>query len=160
MREYLLNNPQVVVTLLIGVFTLLITLIYNWRNYRLNHQKMEKELFVEFNKRYDELNDSLLMLEVSMTIEDIKNTLSKTQNKTLYNVVIDYFNLCSEQYYWQKKKRISPEIWNAWSTGMNFYYNNYPVVRELWKNEIDKEGFKSYYLKKDESFFKEIKKVL
>lgn len=138
----------------LGIIGVVITLIFSISNKKLNNQKMEKELFTEFNKRYDELNDSLSMLEDSITIDDLKKTLSKVENKTLYNVVIDYFNLCAEQYYWKNKKRISKEIWEAWHAGMMYYYNTYPVVRELWKEEIKGDGYKSYYLAEGKCFFK------
>ena len=62
--------------------------------------------------------------------------------------------LCAEQYYWYKKGRISNEIWNAWHSGMMYYYNTFPVVKELWEEETKEEGFKSYYLKDKLGFFK------
>ncbi|MGL5276095.1 hypothetical protein [Myroides sp.] len=154
MIEFLKSNPQVVVTLLIGVFTLFITFWYNRNNLKLAREKMEKELFTEFNRRYDELNDSLSMLDDSMTIEDLKDTPSKIENKTLYNVIVDYFNLCAEQHYWKQNKRISNKIWNAWHVGMMYYFNSFPVVRELWKDEIEGDGYKSYYLTEGKCFFK------
>lgn len=154
MIEFLENNPQVVVTLIIGVFTLIISYWYNRNNLIINHQKMEKELFSEYNKKYDNLNDSLSLLSVSMTIEELKSTPSKIENKMLYHVVIDYFNLCAEQFYWNSKDRISKEIWNAWNAGMMNYYDTYPVIRELWEVETKGNGFKSFYLSQSQTIFK------
>ncbi|WP_188051100.1 hypothetical protein [Flavobacterium sp. GP15] len=153
MIKYLLANPQVIVTVLLGSFTLIISWWFNRSNLKINHQKMEKELFSEFNRRYDLLNDSLSKLSGLNTIDDLKNTKSLIDQKSMYNVVIDYFNLCSEQYYWHEKKRISPEIWASWNAGMKIYYNNHAVLKILWKEEIKDNGHKSYYLKEDESFF-------
>ena len=153
MINYLLANPQVVVTVLLGFFTLIISWWFSSNNLKINHQKMEKELFSEFNRRYDLLNDSLSNLSGLNTIEDLKNTGSLIEQKSMYNVVIDYFNLCSEQYYWHKNNRISPEIWASWNAGMKFYYDNYAVVKLLWKDEIKSSGYKSYYLKKNVNFF-------
>ncbi|MDM1383507.1 MULTISPECIES: hypothetical protein [Myroides] len=115
---------------------------YQQGNLDLSREKMEKELFTEFNRRYDELNDSLLMLDDSMTIDDLKDTPSKIENKTLYNVIVDYFNLCAEQHYWKQNKRISNKIWK----GMMHYFNSFPVVRELWKDEIEGDGYKSHII--------------
>lgn len=139
----------------IGVF---ITYKYNSANRKLNHEKMEKELFTEFNKRYDYLNDTLSLLDVDFTIEKL-HTVKALYNdyKTLYHCVIDYFNLCGEQYYWYKKGRISDEIWKSWHSGMMFYYRTYPVIREIWEQETKNEGYKSYYLKKDNKLFLENK---
>lgn len=126
---------------------------YQKHNLKLAREKMGKELFTEFNKRYDVLNDSLALLVENMSIEDLKSGKSKIENKTLYNVVIDYFNLCAEQYYWYKNERISNEIWSAWHMGMMYYYNNFSVIRDLWKEETKGEGYKSYYLKEGQDFF-------
>lgn len=121
-------------------------------NLDLAHEKMEKELFTEFNKRYDNLNDSLSLLSNTMTLDDLKNYPSKIHNKSLYDIVIDYFNLCAEQYYWNSKNRISKEIWTAWNAGMKYNYTTYPVLQELWTAETKAEGYKSYYLKSNNLF--------
>ncbi|MGB7528948.1 hypothetical protein [Sphingobacterium cellulitidis] len=139
----------------LGIIGVIITLIFSVANKKLNNQKMEKELFTEFNKRYDELNDSLSLLTVTMTIEDLYKKPYIIKDKTLYNVVIDYFNLCSEQYYWKEKDRIPKEIWNAWHKGMMYYYNTYPVIQEMWKEETRGDKYKAYYLKEPIGFFKD-----
>lgn len=141
-------------TLLAAIIAAWIARKYQKGNLDLAHEKMEKELFTEFNKRYDELNDSLSLLTAKMTIEDLYEELYKIKDKTLYNVVIDYFNLCSEQYYWYKKNRISKEIWNAWHSGMMYYYDTFPVIKDTWEKETKGEGYKSYYLKEPLDFFR------
>lgn len=40
---------------------------------------------------------------------------------------------------------------------MMYYYNKYPVVRELWAKEIKDDGYKSYYLKVGKNFLKKTK---
>lgn len=156
MKQYLLSNPQVVVTVIIGFFTLVITWWFNRTNYKLNHQKMEKDLFSEFNKRYDKLNDDLSKLEPHFTKENLLQIkVDYNDEKSLYNAVIDYFNLCAEQHFWHKEERISKKIWKSWHRGMMYYHNNFQVVRELWEEEIKDEKYESYYLEKKEDFFKE-----
>ncbi|WP_439479880.1 hypothetical protein [Chryseobacterium aquaticum] len=155
MEDFLSKNPQVVVTFLIGVFTLVITIWFSTNNLKITHQKMEKELFSEFNKRYDVFNDSLNLLDSITTLEQLTETDSLIEKKTMHHLLIDYFNLCAEQYYWHREKRISAEIWKSWHSGMMYYYNKYPVVRELWAKEIKDDGYKSYYLKVGKNFFKE-----
>lgn len=155
MEEYLLKNPQVVVTLIIGVITLVISYWFNHNNLKIAHQKMEKDLFKEFNERYDELNDDLSKLGTVENLNQLKEIKSENiANKSLYNVLIDYFNLCAEQHYWHKKERISKEIWDSWYSGMMFYYNSFPIVKEVWKDEIKDNGHKSYYLNKKDELFK------
>ncbi|PUV22543.1 hypothetical protein [Sphingobacterium athyrii] len=120
---------------------------YNYQkgNLDISHEKMEKELFTEFNGRYDMLNDKLSELDTNLNLKNL--------NKDLEKIVIDYFNLCAEQYYWYNKKRISEEIWNSWHSGMMYYYQKYPVVQELWEKETEGEKYKSYYLEKKQGFF-------
>lgn len=119
-----------------------IAYFYNRANLKLSHERLEKELFKEFNERYDKLNDSLEMLSLEMTVEELKLKDSKIERKTLHNVVIDYFNLCAEQYYWKDKKRISDKIWLAWSKGMMYYFEKFPVIRKLWEMESEKSSKK------------------
>ncbi|MDM1410736.1 hypothetical protein HX038_08200 [Myroides odoratimimus] len=152
--EFVKNNFSGFATICAALIAGIIAYIYQKGNLNLTHEKMEKELFTEFNKRYDELNDSLALLTLTINISELKTIGTNIGSKSLYNVLIDYFNLCAEQYYWYKKGRISNEIWNAWHSGMMYYYNTFPVVKELWEEETKEEGFKSYYLKDKLGFFK------
>ena len=150
-KEYLEIIKALTPTILGGI-GVVITLIYSAANKRLNHQKMEKELFKEFNERYNSLNEDLRSITSDTKFEDLTKLASKTvEGKTLDLVLIDYFNLCAEEYYWKKRKRIGLEIWNAWHDGMMYYYN-FPAVKNLWKTECE-SGWRSYYLNEKEDFF-------
>ncbi len=151
-KEYIEIIKALTPTILGGI-GVVITLIYSAANKKLNHQKMEKELFKEFNERYDTLNEDLRCITSETKFEDLNLLVSKTaEGKTLDLVLIDYFNLCAEEYYWKKRKRIGTEIWNAWHEGMMYYYR-FPVVKALWERERSL-GWRSYYLEKNEDFFK------
>jgi hypothetical protein len=153
--KYLAENPQVVITLIIGVVGLIITWWFSQNNLKIAHQKMEKDLFSEFNKRYDILNDTLFLLRTDYTIADLHSHISLyNDKKTLHHALIDYFNLCGEQYYWKSKGRISDEIWNSWHAGMMGYYTRYEVVRKVWEEECKEDGYRTYYLKKESDLFK------
>ena len=154
MKEYLLENPQVVVTLIIGIVGLIITWWYNNNNLKIANQKMEKELFNEFNGRYDKLNDHLKSIDENTTVTDLKIEKYQVDGKlkTLEVILIDYFNLCAEEYYWRKKKRISKKIWLSWEAGMKHYFK-IKIVKELWDKEINDFGYEAYYLKDGQSFF-------
>ncbi|MBP1167640.1 hypothetical protein JOE44_004524 [Chryseobacterium sp. PvR013] len=144
-----------IATIFAGLIAAYIANKYQKNNLDLSREKMEKDLFTEFNKRYDELNDSLTLLSNISSTEELKATESLIENKSMYNVLIDYFNLCAEQFYWKEKERISKEIWKSWNKGMKFYYDGYAVVRELWEEETKDEKYESYYLKQGRDFFKE-----
>lgn len=135
-------------SIILGLAGVIVTIIFAISNTRRENDKLSKELFTEFNKRYGELNE---YLEEAIKADDIANLSSKTKDK-----VIDYFNLCAEEFYWRKKRRIDKLVWDSWSVGMNYWYNHKSgVIKELWEQETnDRGGLKSYYIKNGDEFFK------
>ena len=117
-----------------------------WQQNKLNKDNTEKELFKDFNTRYSNLNDKLYKLKV-------KDMKSITDDPLLYDTVMEFFNLCAEEYYWKKKKRISNEIWKSWHRGMNLWLQQVPVLCELWESEMIFSGPESYYIKDKYEFF-------
>ncbi len=137
----------------LGLIGLVITYVFSSANKKINHQKMEKELFKEFNERYNDLNEDLQSITSETKFEELNTLTSKSvEGKTLDLVLIDYFNLCAEEYYWKQRKRIGTKIWNAWHEGMMHYYR-FPAIKALWDRERN-NSWRSYYLEKDEDFFK------
>jgi len=144
-------TETVILSAIIGFFGLSITLVYNNFNRKMSNDKMQKELFTEFNVRYDKLNESLYKIQLEcQTIDDIEN------NSELKLKLMDFFNLCSEEFYWfYHKKRIDPMIWHCWQQGMNYWYNSVPVIKEMWKLEMNLSGKQSYYITNKIEFFKD-----
>jgi len=96
--------------LIIGVYGSIITLYYGILKQQLENDKVFKEIFETFNKRYDEnINDTLNKLRNNETLEE---------NSNVKNYIYDYFNLCAEEYLWYKKGRIDKDIWEAWKAGI------------------------------------------
>ena len=145
-------SEAVILSAIIGTFGLLITFVYNNFNRILSNDKMQRELFTEFNTRYDNLNESLYQIQLQCeTIEDLEN------NSELKLKLMDFFNLCSEEFYWfYHKKRIDPKIWHCWQQGMNYWYNKVPVIKEMWKLEMKLSGKQSYYITNKVEFFKDM----
>lgn len=145
-------SESTIATIILGVFGLIITFVFSYFNFRLSKDRMNKELFTEFNSRYSKLNNSLFKIVADCkTIEDIKKDVG------LYNDLNDYFNLCAEEYYWHKRNRIDKLIWKAWLDGMNDWYK-YAVIQVAWEEEIRKFGCISYYIKDKNEFFFKIEK--
>jgi hypothetical protein len=144
-------SEAVILSAILGFFGLLITIVYNNFNSRLAKDRIQKELFTEFNERYDKLNDSLYKIQLEChNIEDLEN------NTDLKPKLMDFFNLCSEEFYWfYHKKRIDPIIWHSWQKGMNYWYNNVPVIKKMWENEMKLSGKLSYYITDKMEFFKD-----
>jgi hypothetical protein len=81
-------------------------------------------LFREFNLRYDNLNDELQKL--------IDHEQEFSQKERLK--VIDYFNLCAEEWLYYEAGYIDEKVWRAWRDGMKFYGKD-PRFAKLWAEE-------------------------
>lgn len=83
-----------------------------------------KELFTEFNARYDRLNDTLLEIEKAGTAQTLQHR----------QAIVDYFNLCAEEYLFFKQGYLISEVWRSWCRGMIYYMEMEPF-RSLWEEE-------------------------
>jgi len=95
--------------------------------------RLFKELFVDFNKRYDMLNEKL------NRIVDADPTSPLTEEEK--DILNDYFNLCSEEYLYFKQGFILPEVWRSWCNGIYFFMEN-PRIKSMW---ADEQKSLSYY---------------
>jgi hypothetical protein len=143
---------SIIQTLIIGGTGVWATIWFSRSNKKREDDKILKELFAEFNHRYDKLNDHLSEIVESDEAIKLKDQLSKNQKA----VIIDFFNLCAEEFFWHKRGRIDLIIWQSWHAGMNYWYNHTnPIVRDLWAEECRSEnGMVSYYIENEEEFFK------
>ena len=108
-----------------------LTTIYFVQKQKLEEMKLFKDLFTEFNMRYECQNEKLA---------DIKaNKINGSDD--INKVLDDYFNLCSEEYLFYKEGRIHNEAWGSWCRGMKEHLSN-DVIKAYWK-EAQKEN--SYY---------------
>ncbi len=110
-------------SVLLGVTVLLAGIYYNIVSFKIARDQLFKDLFTEFNTRYDGLNSDL-----NAIINDEKPRRAKD------DVLLDYLNLCAEEYLWYKKGRIDPEVWASWSAGITFFLTN-----EYIKPTVDRE---------------------
>lgn len=121
----------------LGVIVSVITIYFGILKYRIENDRVFKNLFDSFNKRYtSDFNDFL------MTVQDKKEY--KLDKKEI-NIVVDYLNLCSEEYLWSERGRIPKKIWKAWRSGI-LVNLSIDQIREVYNNEMKTEdGKKSYY---------------
>lgn len=144
-------DTTIISTIIIGATSLFITFYYSRHTARISHDKMMKELFVEFNKRYSDLNDYLLKVSNSFST---KEQLDEAENSVLLKEkIIDYFNLCAEEFFWYNhKNRIDGIVWESWQKGMNEWFK-VESIRALWEEEVRKYGEKTFYIKNGKGFF-------
>jgi hypothetical protein len=117
-----------------------VSLIYFFQSQRLEETRLFKDLFSEFNLRYDKLNGTLLSVEHCRPDQCLTDEMNQA--------LVDYFNLCDEEYMFYKLGYIREEAWRAWLNGMRYYYKN-PRIRELWEEELEQDsyyGFTAEYL--------------
>ena len=117
------------------------------QNSKMSKDRLERELFTEFNKRYEDINDYLQDIIGLSDLEELDT------NKLLRNKLNDFFNLCAEEYYWFKKERISKDIWNSWRAAMNYWYSH-EIIKLAWERELKTLTKQAYYFKEaDRGFF-------
>lgn len=143
-------DATIISTIILGSVGVALTLYYSHHSKQIARDAMMKELFTDFNRRYDELNDDLQFIhDHYRTTEE----LQKAENYThLKNRIIDFFNICAEEYFWYQKGRIDKNVWMSWNAGMKFWYR-VPAIKDLWIEETKEEGLTSYYITNGKHFF-------
>ncbi len=100
---YLLWCKHVDNALGIGILGSIATFYFGVLKYKMENDKIFNELFTSFNSRYDD------------KLNDLTNKLRLKPGKKLSNkkvkLIIDYFNLCAEEYLWYKRNRIPGTVW-------------------------------------------------
>ena len=91
-------------------------------SYKSDNDKIFKELFKEFNEKYDnKFNDGLEDIEIQY-LKDNNFVLDSNQKK----LVVDYLNLCAEEYLWyelEKDTRKGMEIMGKWNGVFKYQAN-------------------------------------
>jgi len=100
---------------------------------KLGETRLFKELFAEFNARYDSLNEDLNRIRTDTTSVG----MSTADRDVLYN----YFNLCAEEYFYFSQGYILENVWHSWTKGMEIFFAC-PRIHREW---VDDPGSGSYY---------------
>jgi hypothetical protein len=121
------------ITILIAVFTVYTSLLKQ----SVEDDKVFRDLFIDYNRKYSsEMNEVFNKLRIG-GVDQLEVT-----DRLL---IIDYFNLCSEEYLWYKRGRIPNDVWQAWEAGI-IENMSLPVVKVLFNDETNTlSKRKSYY---------------
>ena len=98
----------------------------------LDETKLFKELFVEYNARYDKLNDGLNAIILGPREGD----LSEHDRE----LVFSYFNLCAEEYFFYKAGYVDYRVWKSWCRGMSVFFGH-PRIRDLWDRDCKADSY-------------------
>lgn len=104
----------------------------------LDDTRFFRELFREFNERFEKKNQALNGIRERAN-GDPAFALEPGDTDTL----MDYFNLCAEEYLYFKSGFIDPEVWQSWLAGMR-YFAACPKIRAVWENDLRQQG-NAYY---------------
>ncbi len=118
-------------TIALGLIGACATVYVGLLNYWLQRDKVMQDLFTAFNARYDRLNGDLLTIQ--------KGTFTDGDPE---RVIMDYLNLCAEEYFWYTRGRIDTAIWRAWRNGMENWLQ-VPAIRAVAAREAAQRD--SYY---------------
>jgi hypothetical protein len=114
-----------------------ISLSLGIRQYKTENDKLFKELFTEFNTKYDlKFNDNLEVIIEHCELNENHQLSSKDEK-----LIIDYLNFCAEEYLWKTKGRISKEVWNSWENGMVYYLNKQIINQVVVKQKGQKDSY-------------------
>ncbi len=121
----------------LGMIVALSTLYYGFLVYKIEDDKMFKDLFESFNNKYDnKFNDFL---------NEIRSNKSIEINAEKKDKIIDYFNLSAEEYLWYRKGRIPNDVWKAWESGMVDNINLPQILKIFIEETKTENGKESYY---------------
>jgi len=112
--------------------------VYFLYQQHLGETKLFKELFVEFNDRYNKLNDDLNRIRAAPESEELEAGDKK--------ILLDYFNLCAEEFLFHEADFIDEKVWQSWLRGMA-YYARHSRILALWREEVTQESYYGFRLK-------------
>jgi hypothetical protein len=121
-------KPELLLTAIGGISGL----TYFLYRKHIDETKLFKELFTEFNRRYDDLNDHLNAIKSEQTTR----ALSINEEEHLFT----YFNLCAEEHFFYEAGYIDRRIWEAWNNGMRIFFSH-SRIRNLWEKESKANSF-------------------
>ncbi len=116
-----------------------ISLSLGLRQYKIENDKIFKDLFISFNEKYDtKFNNTLIVIDK----QNNKDNGSCELNDKQETLIIDYLNLCAEEFLWYTKGRIPDKVWKSWKKGM-IYYLNIDCINKVILSEKNQKD--SYY---------------
>lgn len=113
-----------------AVIGTILSLGYFLQKQKLEELRLFRDIFKECNARYYQMKEAL---EAIATKTDEVTPEEKVK-------VIDYLNLCGEQYLYYKLGYIEPSVWQAWFTGMQTHVVA-PNISSIWAVEKRKGSY-------------------
>jgi hypothetical protein len=94
---------------------------------QLDDTKAFNDLFRHFTERFGTLNgqlDRIVLANPEIPLEPDER-----------DALMDYFNLCAEEFLYFKSGYLDDEVWRSWIEGMKFFAKN-PRIAAVWRTEL------------------------
>ena len=105
--------------------------------HHLERAKFFCDLFNRFNERYNQLNDRLQRIAQGTGI------LLPDERA----LVVDYLNLCAEEYVFFVRGYVDADVWRSWANGMRWYASKDRILK-VWLEEKDTDSYYGFDLEK------------
>jgi hypothetical protein len=122
------HRPELLISIVGGVAGF----VYFLYRQHLDDTKLFKELFTDFNTRYDALNDELNAILFGPS----DGSLSPHEREHLFK----YFNLCAEEYFFYEVGYIDRHVWESWYRGMGAFFKH-PRIQALWEQDCKADSY-------------------
>ena len=127
------NNPE----LSVAIIAAGISISFGIRQYKIENDKIFKELFIAFNQKYDEKYNNRL----NDIIKECQQNENYEMTNDEKNLIVDYLNFCAEEYLWYKKDRIDESVWLSWENGMKYYFGISPIKAIVDQEKTQKDSY-------------------
>lgn len=101
------------------------SLAYFLQKQKIEEMRLFREIFKECNGRYDQMNEKLASI-----VGKPGNDITPDDE----SLIVDYLNLCAEEYLYYRRGYIEPSVWQAWQNGMKSLLAS-PNISSVWKKE-------------------------
>ena len=125
-------GPELDLRLLLTLLGTVLSLVYFLQKQRLEEIKLFREVFADCNARYDRLNEKLNAV--------VEGPEEEPLCYEQLNTLMDYFNLCGEEYLYYSQGYLFPEVWRAWHNGMQYFIKNRRIAA-VWSKEKKTDSY-------------------
>jgi len=134
-----------VIAILVAVIAILVNGFCNWKqlnkqneNLQQQNEQIRHNYFSTYTQRYQEI---ILNFPVNINDADFSyETLHEKERDKALRYMRVYFDLCSEEFFLNKRGHIDEDVWKEWKQGMEFAFNK-PAFKSAWEKFIRDTGY-------------------
>ena len=113
-----------------------LSFFYFLQKQQLEETRLMRELITDFNHRYGVMHGELQRILKTGQQERPAPRLTQDEEETL----IEYFNLCAEEFLFYDLGYVEPRVFATWDRGMSEYGKDQRIW-EFWKRERQSDSY-------------------